>query len=218
MTINITDSIKKTLGWCQNAGALAAKRVLVALPAGEEFYTDEKGKGGMNVSKMGWGNKYRNIILLFSFLSYIVFFGSIIFFWPDFFEYLLMLSFMKKSLIIIISFIIAAIFSAGFWRELNKINEGKYSNKKPDSKPNRKEIVLWIVIWILFLVVMRQIYFMRIDIPFADILLAVMMTGGLYSIVNYLVIVIWEWKNKKRIYLVEKESCGWQPVALTDEI
>jgi hypothetical protein len=198
MTINFNENIRKMMGWCPNAGALVTKRVMIALPEGEDFKADEKGKGNVNISKMGWGNKYRNIILLWSVLSLVVF-GFCLSIAPDFFEYLLMLVFMK-GYPIIISFIIAAIFSAGFWRDWNKINEGKYSNRKP----NRKEIILGIVILILYLVVMRQVYFLRIDLPF-DLLLAVMITAGLInSIICYPMIIYWERKNKKKIYLLEK--------------
>ncbi len=212
MTININESIRKMMGWCPNASALVAKRVMIALPEGEDFFTDEKGKGGMNMSKMGWGNKFRNVVLLMALIS-IILFGFFISIAPDFFEYLLKLSF-KKGYLIIISFIIAVIQSAHEWRRYNHINEGKYRGWNP----SRKKILVGIMIGILFLGVMRQVYFLRIDLPF-DLLLVVMMaTGFIYSIINYPMVIYWEWKNKKTIYLVEKESRGWRPVALPDRV
>jgi len=211
MTLNINENIKKMMGWCPNASALAAKRVMIALPEGEDLFTDEKGKSGVNMSKMGWGNKYRNIVLLTSFLSLAVF-GSCISIAPDFFEYLLMLNFVKGYLIII-SFIIAFIILAGYWRSYNNISEGKIVSRNL----NRKEIVLGIGILILYLGVMTYIYFLRIDFPF-DQLLAVMITPGfIYSIMSYPMIIYWEWKNKKKIYLVEEKQSRWRPVALPDQ-
>lgn len=105
--MNLTGTMRKMMGWCPNVNALATKRVMVALPEGEDFFADEKGKGGMNMSKMGWGNKFRNIALLMTLISFafLGFFMLFIHEYSDFGEYLSK-SFIKGILTAIILAII----------------------------------------------------------------------------------------------------------------
>lgn len=88
MTVNVRESILKIMGWCPNANALLTKRVLITLPAGEEFLLDQRGNGGTNPVKMGWGNKHRNIVLLMTIMNFAIL-GFFIWFLPDFAEHLL---------------------------------------------------------------------------------------------------------------------------------
>ncbi|HWQ96007.1 MAG TPA: DUF1673 family protein [Candidatus Methylomirabilis sp.] len=210
MPINVVESIKKMMGWCPNANALLSKRVLITLPADEEFLTDEKGKGGTNPVKIGWGNRYRNIALLMTLLSF-VFLG--IFMFPIFFsgEYGDFVEYYQKSLIkgILTAITLAVFISALQWRHLNRINEGK--NVRPTRKELVKNFVLMTLLYAIFL-------FLNFTIKdFAGFSLVVMMsTGFIFSLINYPMTIYWERKNRKRIYLIEEKFLRWRPVALPD--
>jgi hypothetical protein len=203
MTMNIMESIKKMMGWCPNANALAAKRVMVALPIDEEFAPGEKGKGGMNPVKMGWGNRYRNI----AFLMTLICFASLGFFWlfllfihgySDFVEYL------QNSLLkgILTAIILAIFISADQWRHLNRINEGK------NIRTTKKEFAVMALLYtgFMFLIFTTKAY---------DFFMVVMLsTGFIFSLINYPMTIYWERKNRKTIYLVEEKLLRWRPVAL----
>ncbi len=75
MALNL-NGVRKIMGWCPNANALATKRVMVALPIDEEFAPGGKGKSIKNYGKMGWANIYRNFVLLNAVLS-------VVFFWIE---------------------------------------------------------------------------------------------------------------------------------------
>jgi hypothetical protein len=200
MTINVMESIKKMMGWCPNASALATKRVMVTLHEGD-FFADEKGKGGMNPVKMGWGNRYRNIALLITLISFasLGFFMLFLLFmhgYSDFVEYL------QNSLLkgIITGIILAVFISADQWRHLNRINEGK--NVRPKFSHN------FAVMTLLF----AGFMFLFFTIKAYDFFLVVMFsTGFIFSLINYPMTIYWERKNRKTIYLIEER---WRPVAM----
>jgi len=199
----MTESIKKIMGWCPNANALATKRVMVALHEGEDFFADEKGKGGMNPVKMGWGNRYRNIALLytltsFASLGYLMLFLLFIHEYSGFVEYL------QNSLLkgIITSIILAVFISADQWRHLNRINEGK------NVRSTKKEFAVMALFFAGFM-------FLFFTIKAYDFFLVVMFsTGFIFSLINYPMTIYWERKNRKTIYLVEEKLLRWRPVAL----
>ncbi len=143
MTINMTENIKKIMGWCPNANALATKRVLITLPSDEEFLTDEKRKGGINPVKMGWSNRYRNIALLMTLLSFafLRFFMLFIHEYSDFGEYL------QNNLLkgILTGILLAVFISADQWRHLNRINEGK------NVHPTKKEFAVMTLLFAGFM-------------------------------------------------------------------
>jgi predicted MFS family arabinose efflux permease len=205
MTINMMESIKKIMGWCPNANALATKRVLITLPSDEKFLTDKKGKGGMNPVKMGWSNRYRNIALLMTLISFacLGFFMLFILFIHEYSDFVESLS---KSFIkgILTAIILAVFISADQWRHLNRINEGK------NVRPTKKEFAVMTLLFAgyMFLV------FTKKDLPYDFIFVVMMSTGFIFSLINYPMTIYWEWKNRKTIYLIEEKLLRWRPVAL----
>jgi hypothetical protein len=203
MTINVMENIRKIMGWCPNANALATKRVMVALPEGEDFFTDEKGKSGVNMSKMGWGNKFRNIVLLMTLISF-AFLGYLMLFLLFIHEYSGFVEYFQNSLLkgIITSIILAVFILADQWRHLNRINEGK------NVLETKKEFA----VMALFFAGFMFLY----TIKAYDFLLVVMFsTGFIISLINYPMTIYWERKNRKTIYLVEEKLLRWRPVALS---
>lgn len=71
--MNAFQKLRLWLGWCPNANVFASKRVMLALPADEEFQPGEKGKDIQNFGKMGWANIYRNFVLLLTFVGIVGF-------------------------------------------------------------------------------------------------------------------------------------------------
>jgi len=64
MTLNVAETVRKMMGWCPHPNVFVTKRTLITLPS-DEFLNNEKDKGKMvDPVKMGWGNRYRNIVLL----------------------------------------------------------------------------------------------------------------------------------------------------------
>ncbi len=208
MTINLTENIKKMMGWCPNANALATKRVLITLSSDEEFLMHAKGKDGINPVKIGWGNRYRNIVLLqlllcFAFLGFFMFFIFFIGEYGGFVEYV------QKSLIkgILTATTLAVFLSAFQWRGLNRINERK-------NVPTKKEFALMALLIALLYASYMFLVFTKKDLPYDFILVVMMSTGFIFSLINYPMTIYWERKNRKRIYLVEEKFLRWRPVAL----
>lgn len=128
MTVNINESIKKMMGWCPNTSALAGKRVLVALPDGEDFFTDEKGKNGSTRMKLKWGNKYRNVMLVGTIMGLAVFAFSILLMGRDYAEFMTQ-DFLKINLFSIIFGVFILYIQ---WRDLNRIKKGKPRSAKTE--------------------------------------------------------------------------------------
>ena len=204
MTINVMENIRKIMGWCPNANALATKRVMVALHEGEDFFADEKGKGGMNPVKMGWGNRYRNIALLYTLTSFASL-GYLMLFLLFIHEYSGFVEYFQNSLLkgIITGIILAVFILADQWRHLNRINEGK------NVLSTKKEFAVMALFFAGFM-------FLYFTIKAYDFLLVVMFsTGFIFSLINYPMTIYWERKNRKTIYLVEEKLLRWRPVALS---
>ncbi len=211
MTMNFNESIRKMMGWCPNASALAAKRVMVALPEGEDFFADDKGRIDSNPVKLKWGNKYRNLMLVSAILILTVYSFPILLLGRDYAED------MTKTILKInlFSIIFAVFILYTQWRDLNRINKEKL-------RPAKTEIVLGaLLLMLLLLSGAISIYsaIMGITIYLVEILLRVFLMAFVICVpFMYPMVIYWEWKNKKTIYLVEKESRGWRPVALPDRV
>ena len=200
MTI-VIEHIKKLMGWCPNANALLTKRVLITLPAGEEFLSDERGNRGMNPVKMGWGNKHRNIVLLMTIMNFAIL-GFFIWFLPDFAKYLLR----RLPEGILPAIILAIYLLASQWRYLNKIGNGKI-------RPSKIEIAEMILMALLLLST-GFMAFMRMDLPYDLILASGMSAGSIFYFIQYPMTLYWERKNRKTIYLVEEKFLRWKPVSI----
>lgn len=201
MTINMKENIQKIMGWCPNANALLTKRVMITLPDGEEFLRDEKGKGGMNPVKMGWGNKHRNIVLFMTLMNF-TFLGFFIWFLPDFAKYLLG----RLSEGILPAIILAIYLLASQWRYLNKIRNGKI-------RPSKIEITETILMMLLLLG-FGYMAFMRMDLQYDLILASGMSAGSIFNFFQYPMTLYWERKNRKTIYLIDEKFLKWRPIAL----
>ncbi len=201
MTINMTESIKKIMGWCPNANALATKRVMVALPIDEDFAPSEKGKSIQNYSKMGWANIYRNYILLQTVLG-VVFFGLNVLM----IKYLFQVSFNKAIILngIMIGIIFSVFAIVYEWKQLNRVNQQEIGTKK--------KIILQIFshLAIFFSIIMLLIFTIGKDDPF-QFMVSIFFP---FLWIHYPLVVYWERKNKKTIYLVEEKFLRWRPVAL----
>ncbi len=203
MTINVTEIIRKTMGWCPNANALATKRVMVALPIDEEFAPGGKGKSIQNYGKMGWANIYRNYILLQTVLG-VVFLGLnvllIKYFQADF-NYAIIL----KG--ILIGIIVSVFFIVYTWKQLNQVNQQKISTRK------KMFIQVFSILGIFFSIIMLLMFTIGKDDPFQ--FLVSIFFPPLW--IHYPLVVYWERKNRKTIYLVEEKFLRWRPVALPDQ-
>lgn len=201
MTINIMESIKKMMGWCPNANALAAKRVMVALPIDEEFAPGEKGKSNQNYSEMGWANIYRNYVLLQTVLG-LVFFGLNVLL----IKYLFQVGFNKAIILkgIIIGIIFSVFAIVYEWKQLNRVNQQEIGTKK--------KIILQIIsqLAIFFSIIMSLIFTIGKDDPFQ------FMVSIFFPLlwIHYPLVVYWERKNRKKIYLVKEKFLIWRPVTL----
>ncbi len=198
------ENIRKTMGWCPNANALATKRVMVALPIDEEFAPGGKGKSIQNYGKMGWANIYRNFVLLQTVLG-VVFFGLNLFI----IKYLSKMDF--NYVIILKGILIGIVFSVFFiiytWRGLNRVNQQKISTRK---KIFIQVIQVFSIIGIFFSIIMLLVFTIGKDDPFQ--FFVSMFFPQLW--IHYPLVVYWERKNKKTIYLVEEKLLRWRPVAL----
>ncbi len=203
MTLNLTATIRKMMGWCPNANALATKRVMVALPIDEEFAPGEKGKGKgiQNYSEMGWANIYRNYILLQTVLG-LVFFGLALLVIIYLFQVGFNKAIILKGIMIGIIFSVFAIVYE--WKQLNRVNQQELGTMK--------KIVIQTVshLAIFFSIIMLLIFTIGKDDPFQ------FMASIFFPLqwIHYPLVVYWERKNKKTIYLVEEKFLRWRPVAL----
>ncbi len=201
MTINVMESIKKMMGWCPNSNALAGKRVMVALPIDEEFVPGEKGKSILNKNEMGWTNIYRNYILLQTVLG-LFFFGLALFV----IIYLFQVSFNKAIILkgIMIGIIFSVVAIVYEWKQLNRVNKQEIGTKK------KIFIQTFFHSAIFFSVIMLLIFTIGKDDPF-QFMVSIFFP---FQWIHYPLVVYWERKNRKIIYLMKEKFLSWRPVAL----
>jgi hypothetical protein len=208
MTATFVENIRKIMGWCPNANAFATKRMKVAFPIDEEFAPGEKGKGIQNYSKMGWANIYRNYVLLLTLVGVTGFAAS-----------LFLIKYMSEGFHtdvifkgILIGIIIAVFNQVESWKELNKINQ-------PEISPMRNVYLKSFVFnAILISALMAAVLFLSFSIgkesPFEFMIF--LFFPSIW--INYPLVVYWERKNGKRIYLVEEKLLRWRPVAISNRV
>ena len=202
MALNLT-YVRKIMGWCPNANALATKRVMFALPD-EEIQMGEKGKGILNYSEMGWGNKYRNYILLGSLAGAVVFGLSLLFIKN--FEEGFDTRFILKG--ILISIILAVFIMVFEWRQLNRINQAESGlMENVLIKTLAQTALFWAAVMLLTFTIGKD-----------DPVLFLLTLFFPYIWVRYPLVVYWERKNRKTIYLVEEKFLRWRPVASPNRV
>jgi hypothetical protein len=201
MTLNLT-YVRKIMGWCPNANAFATKHVLLSL-SDEEVQMGEKGKGVLNYSEMGWGNKYRNYILLGSLAGAVVFGLSLLFIKN--FEGGFDTVFILKG--ILISIILAVFIMVFEWRQLNRINQaGSGLMENVFIKTLAQTALFWAAVMLMTFTIGKN-----------DPVLFLLTLFFPYILIRYPLVVYWERKNRKTIYLVEEKLLRWRPVALVSQ-
>ena len=204
MTINVMEKVRKMMGWCPNANVFASKRVMLTLPVDEEFQPGQKGKDTLNSIEMGWANKYRNYILLLTLFGII---GSAL--TLVVIKYLLAEGFYVRVIIkgIFIGIIYAAISMVFTWKKLNRINRTEVI---PTWRLHLNNFIYNLIIIVSVLVLSfttgkeNPVLFM-ISVFFPSIW------------VSYPMVVYWERKNRKTIYLVEEKILRWRMTALAGQ-
>ncbi|MCZ7402087.1 MAG: DUF1673 family protein [Candidatus Methanoperedens sp.] len=200
MTINITGNIKKALGWCPDANHFATKRFLVTLPCEEEFLMDDKRKSGVDPIKMDWGYRYRNYILLMTLANFVAF--GLTLFLSKYFEFVFAVDFILKG--ILIGALLAALLMVLEWRQLNNIKEVQFGlMKNVFFKTLTQTALFWtIVILMTFTIgkVNPVVFLLTLFFP--------------YILIRYPIVVYWERKNSKTIYLVEENFLRWKSMVL----
>ncbi|HEY9247211.1 MAG TPA: DUF1673 family protein [Candidatus Methanoperedens sp.] len=197
MTINVMENIRKTMGWCPNASAFAAKRVLVALPVDEESRPGEN--GGEFQEYGGWANKYRNYVLLFTLVGLAGFAAGLLMI--KLFEGVFHTELILKG---IFAGIIYAIFpTLDTWKMLNRINQPEISFRKT---------FLISFIYIAFLMIIVLVLSLTIGKENPLLFMLLMFFPSACTV--YPLVIYWERKNSKRIYLIEEKFLRWRPVAL----
>ncbi len=192
MTINVTEKIRKMMGWYPNANALATKRMMVALPIDEEFAQREKGKSIQNYGKMGWANIYQNYILLQTVLG-VVGFGLAVLVFKYLFQMVFNQSIILKG--ILIGTIISVFIIIQEWKELNRVNQFQIGLMKNIFLQTFSQLAIF------FAAIMLLTFTIGKDEPLQ------FMLSIFFPIqwIHYPVVVYWERKNRKTIYLVEEK-------------
>lgn len=200
MIMNVSKNIKKAMGWCPDANTFARNRVLFTLPSDEEFQMDEKNKNGVNTLKMGWGYRYRNYILLMTFANFIAFGLTLIL--SKYLEFVFAVDFILKG--ILIGTLLAVFLMVLEWRQLN----------------NKKQVQIGLMKNVFFKTLTQTALF------WASVILMTFTIGKVnpvvflltlffpYILIRYPVVVYWERKNSKTIYLVEEKFLRWKSVVL----
>jgi len=202
MNINISETIRKMMGWCSHPDVFVTKRTLITLTP-DEFLNSEKDKGKMvDPVKMGWGNRYRNIVLLTTLVG-IVGFGVNVLILTFLFGNI-HLEIMLKA--ILIGTVITPFFIYYEWKRFSRIDQIKSYRTKIEYLKIFIEIAAFFTPFILLYFILGK------DGPLLEIMLGCLLP---IILVLYPLVVYWERKNKKIIYLVEEEKpFRWHPVVL----
>jgi len=200
MIMDVSKNIRKAMGWCPDTNSFATKRVLFTLPSEEEFPMDEKKKGGLDPLKMGWGYRYRNYILLMTFANFIAF--GLTLFLSKYFEFVFAVDFILKG--ILIGTLLAVFLMVLEWRQLNNIKQVQFGlMQNVFFKTLTQTALFWAsVILMTFTIgkVNPVVFLLTLFLP--------------YILIRYPVVIYWERKNGKTIYLVEENFLKWKSVVL----
>lgn len=204
MAMKVMENTRRAMGWCPSANELAAKRVLLALPVDEEFQQGENEKSLPNYCGMGWGSKYRNYILLMSLAGAIVFVLSLLII--NNFEGGFDPEFILKG--ILVSVILAVLIIVFEWRQLNHISQAESGlMENVLLKTLAQTTLFWAAVMLMTFTIGK-------DEPVVFLLILFFP----YIWIRYPLVVYWERKNRKTIYLVEEKLLKWRPVALPSQV
>lgn len=192
MTINVTENIRKIMGWCPNASAIKARSSVDF----DNLTVNAPDVGaGTTYTPLRWWNKYRNRILLNSFIITLL---AITFFSLG----------RKDNMNLFLAGLIAGVLSSivtgiAEWRRLNKAAAGEFRGLQVT---RRKKVINYLIIFGLIAVITFVTAFWlvktetRISGYYAFL-------SGLFLFVwtQYLEVVYWERKNRKML-IVDKTS------------
>ncbi len=198
--MNPTGTIRKIMGWCPNSPAM--KRALIALPADEEFLYGRKGIEGS--CEMGWVNKYRNFILLQTVVG-IAGYVPAMFVIRSLFE----ASFNQEIILkgILIGIVLSVLAIAYEWKQLNRISLSPVGFMRSIFFHTFTQLAA------VFAIIMLLTFTIGNDDP-----LQFMLSLFFPSLwIHYPLVVYWERKNMKTIYLLDESFLKWRPVAFPDQ-
>ena len=191
------------MGWCPDANTFATKRFLFTLPSDKEFPVDEKKKNGGTTLKMGWGYRYRNYILLMSFANFLAF--GLTLFLSKYFEFVFAVDLILEG--ILIGTMLAVFLMVLEWRQLDSIKQVQFGlMKNVFFRTLTQTALFWTsVILMTFTIgkVNPVVFLLTLFLP--------------YILIRYPVVVYWERKNSKTIYLFEENFLRWKSVVLPNQ-
>ncbi len=200
MTTNVTGMIKKVMAWCPNTSAFAAKRVLLALPVDEGFPPGEKGREEQK--SCGWANIYRNYILLLTWLGIAGFAASLIAM-KSMLEEGFQTDLILKGIFLGIILSVYSIFDTT--KKFNKLDHPETAGRN-----------LLIKSFVYNAAIMIIVLFLSFTIGKENPILFMLLIFLPSLLIQYPLVVHWERKNRRKIYLVEEKYLRWRPVALPD--
>ncbi len=201
MTINVSDNIRKAMGWCPDTNAM--KRVLVTLPVDEDFLSGGERKETAP-NKIDWVNIYRNYILMQTVFG-VVGFGLAVLIFKYLFQMVFNQSIILKG--ILIGIIISAFIIVHEWKQLNRVNQSQIGLLKNSFLQTFSQLAIF------FAAIMLLTFTIGKDEPLQFIF------SILFPLqwIHYPLVVYWERKNRKTIYLVEEKFLRWRPVSIQDQ-
>lgn len=197
MTINVTEKIRKMMGWCPNENVLASRKtvqfddMIVAVP---------DGSGNIPHKNIGWWSRYQNRVFIISFfimpLATIGMYAiSIFFFYGRFIP--------EAALIGIILGLIFGICQRVYGFCNYRIGIRYDAGKTIKQQPKRKTIIIDTMIGVISAFVIIALIQLG-GIHFGE-LYAFLLGMNLFYLAHYLEVVYWERKNRKML-IVEKKS------------
>ena len=190
MMVNMVDKVKRMMGWCPNASAIKTKEALQF----DDLTLNAPDSGGeLTCTSAGWWNKYRNRILLNSFIITVI---TGYFLWGIYDSE----SFIRGLLFWLIVTPVTGIFE---WYRLNKAATGEFKKvhvTRRNMFVNYLPILGFMIVGILVIDILAT----NNGIKFRNVS-AIMLGFIVVSWVQYLEIIYWERRNRKTL-IVEKTS------------
>lgn len=190
MMVNMVDKVKRMMGWCPNATAIVTKRSLQF----DDLTLNAPDSGGeLTCTTAGWWNKYRNRVLLNSFIITAI---TGYFLW----EIYDLESFIRGLLFWLIVTPVTVIFE---WYRLNKAATGEFKKvhvTRRNMFVNYLPILGFMIVGILVIDILAT----NNGIKFRNVS-AIMLGFIVVSWVQYLEIIYWERRNRKTL-IVERTS------------
>ncbi len=192
MTINVTEIIRKTMSWCPNASTIEARKSVQF----DDLTVNAPDSGGeLTHTTARWWNKYRNRILLYSFISTLLAINFFISGGKDNIN-LFFLGLISGALTSIVTGIAER-------RRLNKAAAGEYMRLQVT---RRKMVINYLIIGGFIGVIGFVTGFLLVKTEIGISGYYAFLSGFILFVwTQYLEVVYWERKNRKTL-IVEKTS------------